>query len=95
MGSLDYVIEASEPEPIVQPTQDLLLAGFEMTRVVGARARVPRRRNVRQQNRMNDYSAPRLNLQTKEGDWFRKDFGNVYQMDEKVRNTGLEWIGIY
>ena len=44
---------------------------------------------------MNDYSAPRLNLQTKEGDWFRKELGNVYQMDEKVQNKGLEWIGIY
>ena len=43
---LEYVIEKTEPDPIVNNNKELLHAGFSMTQVVGSRSRVPRRRNV-------------------------------------------------
>ena len=65
-----------------------------MTQVVGARANVPQSRSV--QDRWNDddngYAVPRLNLQTREGDWSRRDFGNIYEIDDVDRNRGLKGV---
>jgi hypothetical protein len=33
------------------------------------------------------------NLQTREGDWYRKEFGNVYRLSEEVRDRGIAWCG--
>ena len=92
VGSLLYRIEKEEPHPLVQADVFLLHSGFEMTQVVGARANVPRSRSVRncRKDGENGYAVPRLNLQTREGDWFRSDFGNIYQIDDVDRNRGLE-----
>ena len=97
MGSpvLEYLIEAAEPVPIIQSFSTLRFAGFDMTQVTGARTRVPRSRTVRARNDPEGYAAPQLNLQTREGDWFRRDFGNVYTMDQDVLNTVLAIIGTW
>ena len=94
VGSLLYRIEKEEPHPLVQADVFLLHSGFEMTQVVGARANVPRSRSVRNRRKdgENGYAVPRLNLQTREGDWFRRDFGNIYQIDDVDRNRGLEGV---
>jgi len=39
---LEYVIEKTEPDPIVNNNKELLHAGFSMTQAVGSRSRVPR-----------------------------------------------------
>lgn len=94
VGSSLYHIDKEEPHPLVQSDIFLLHSGFEMTQVVGARANVPRSRSV--QDRWNDddngYAVPRLNLQTREGDWFRRDFGNIYEIDDVDRNRGLKGV---
>ena len=97
VGSLLYRIEKEEPHPLVQADVFLLHSGFEMTQVVGARANVPRSRSVRYRRKddENGYAVPRLNLQTREGDWFRRDFGNIYQIDDVDRNRGLEGVKWY
>jgi len=72
----------------------LLHSGFEITQAVGARENVPQNRSVR--DRWNDddngYAVPCLNLQNREGNWFRRDFGNIYQIDDVDRNRGLEGV---
>ena len=92
VGPLLYRIEKEEPRTLVQADVFLLHSGFEMTQAVGARANVPRSRSVRncRKDGENGYAVPRLNLQTREGNWFRRDFGNIYQIDDVDRNRGLE-----
>ena len=94
VGSLEYIIEKESPLPIVQTNYNLILAGFEMDLVVGTRTRVPRTRNVRDEYDYG-YSVARMNLQTREGDWFRRYFGNVYKMNETVKSVGLSKIGLW
>ncbi len=65
-----------------------------MDLVVGTRTRVPRTRNVRDEYDYG-YSVARMNLQTREGDWFRRYFGNVYKMNETVKSVGLSKIGLW
>ena len=64
-----------------------------MTQVIGKNTRVLRQRTFENPNvEHNVYAAPRSNLQTREGDWFRRDFGNVYQIDDADRNVGLAGV---
>lgn len=53
------------------------------------RIRVPRLRTFRSKNDEFGYAHPQLNLQTRAGDWFRADFGDVYRMSEKTREKGI------
>ncbi len=39
------------------------------------------------------YNNPQQNLQTREGDWYRREFGNVYRLSEEVRDRGIAWCG--
>lgn len=93
VGSTQYRLDSDEPNPLVQSDIALLHAGFEMTQVVGRRAAVPRSRTRTRTRRGNDIddglSRPRMNLQTREGDWFRKDFHNVYVIDDADKNKAL------
>ena len=89
---LDYVIEAAHPFPIVNNYSTLVLTCFDsMVQTVGktVRIRVPRQKTFQSKNNEFGYAHPQLNLQTKAGDWFRSDFGNVYRMSEKTREKGI------
>ena len=66
-----------------------------MTQVTGARTLVPRSRTIRAHNDPEGYAAPQLNLQTREGDWCRRDVGSVYTMDQEVLDTALARIGTW
>jgi hypothetical protein len=88
---LEYVIEAAHPFPIVNNYSTLVLTCFGMVPTVGnsVRIRVPRLRTFRSKNDEFGYAHPQLNLQTRAGDWFRADFGDVYRMSEKTREKGI------
>lgn len=91
---LEYVIEKTEPDPIVNNNKELLHAGFSMTQVVGSRSRVPRRRNVRSiQNDDYAYDTP-ASLQTSEGHWFRKEWSNVWAMAQEDKDVALAKLGL-
>jgi hypothetical protein len=64
-----------------------------MVQIVGNSVRVPRQRTIQSRNDEIGYNIPRQNLQTREGDWYRKEFGNVYRLSEEVRNRGTAWCG--
>jgi hypothetical protein len=91
---LEYVIEKTEPDPIVNNNKELLHAGFIMTQVIGSRSRVPRRRNVRSiQNDDYEYDTP-ASLQTSEGHWFRKEWGNVWTIAQEDKDVALAKVGL-
>ena len=77
----------------MQSNNDLVLVGFDesMHQVHGSRTRVPRRRTVKA-NRMDDFGLlpATVNLQTTEGDWYRKQFGNSWRMNTQVRDEAVE-----
>ena len=83
--------------PVVQSNCELVLAGFDdqMHQVHGSRTRVPRRRTV-WSNHMDSFGLlpSRSSLQTTEGDWHRKEFGNTSQMDEQARDEATERAGL-
>ena len=70
IGSLEYIIEAAEPIPIVQPNHTLVYAGETLqTQLIGSNTRVPRRRNNAATQSDDDtfvYDSPSQNLQTME-----------------------------
>ena len=75
----------------------LILAGFDdnMNQVHGSRTRVPRHRTV-QSNGTEDslYSVARQNLQTTEGDWYRREYGNLWSMNVQIRDEALDKAGL-
>ena len=95
VGVLDYVIDTNMP--VVQSNCEFVLAGFHdlMHQVHGSRTCVPTRRTVRS-NYMDELGLlpPRVNLQTTEGDWYRREFGNMWRMNEKVRDQALDRAGL-
>lgn len=99
IGVLEYVVEGGDnAKPIVQRSNtDLILTGFDdhMHQVHGSRTRVPRSRTVRS-NRMDDfeYSIVRPNLQTTEGDRYRKEFANLWKMNVQVRDDAMDKAGL-
>ena len=86
---LEYVIVRDNPYPIANHNSTLVLGGFEMTLSIGNEVRVPRARAIRDRNDAYGYAQPQLNLQTREGDWYRSEFGNVYLLSEEIRNEGI------
>lgn len=86
---LEYVIVRDNPYPIANHNSTLVLGGFEMTLSIGNEVRVPRARAIRDRNDAFGYAQPQLNLQTREGDWYRSEFGNVYLLSEEIRNEGI------
>ena len=64
----------------------------QIVRVVGMNVRVPRRRRVRS-NQMDDFEySTRQNLQTTEGEWYRREFGNLYRLSDSVRDEAMEAV---
>ena len=71
----------------------MFLVGFDeyMHQVHGSRTHVPIRRKIRS-NRMNNFGLlpERVNLQKSEGDWHRRDFGNMWRINAQVRYEAVE-----
>ena len=89
----EYIMWDANPTPFVNNYRTLVLAEFDMTQIVGNSVLVPRQRTVRQRNDEFGYAHPQFNLQTREGDWVRSEFGNVYEMDEATRDVGIARCG--
>ncbi len=98
LGVLEYIIEDGEvAKPLVQSNKDLILTGFDknMHQVYGTRAHVPRQCLVRS-SRMDDFEysgGTRSTLQTTQGEWYRKEYGNVWRLDDAMKNEALELAG--
>ena len=91
VGVLEYVLD--EYAAIVQSSSTLVFAGFDahMHQVSGISVRVPRRRTNRSNRMIDDGLLPAtINLQTTEEDWYRKEYGNVWQMNVDVRDDTLD-----
>ena len=98
IGILEYVIEGGDNAiPIVSSNNALIFAGFDdsMYQVHGSRTRVPRRRTVRS-NHMEDslYLVARQSLQTTEGDWYRREYGNLWSMNAQIRDEAVGKAGL-
>ena len=87
---LEYVLDAEHPFPCVNKFSTLVLAGFDMVQTVGSSVgiRVPRQRKVWSKDDEFGYARPTMNLQSRDGDWFRSDIGHVYRMSEGTREAG-------
>lgn len=57
--------------------------------VGNAARRVPQQRTMRERNNEFGYVHPQLNLQTREGDWYRSEFVNVYLLSKEVYDAGI------
>ena len=81
----------------MQSNSNLVYAGFDeyMHQVNGSRIWVPRQRTVRS-NCMDDFGLlpERVNLQTSEGDWYRREFGNVWWMNAELIDKATERSGL-
>ncbi len=68
-----------------------------MVQIIGNAVMVPRQRTIQSRNDEFGYNIPQQNLQTRGGDWYRKEFRNVYRLSEEVRDRGtarcMEWAG--
>jgi hypothetical protein len=93
-----YIIEDGEDAKLlVQSNKDLILTGFDknMHQVYRTRARVPRHRLVGS-SRMDDFEyseGTRSKMQTTQGEWYWKEYGNVLRLDDAVQNEALELAG--
>ena len=90
---LDYHVSRTNTEPIVQNSKYLIPFDFEVHRVIGESNPVPRLRTSTRKNQQEQdqaYACPRLNNQrSRDEDWHDKEFGLVWKMDRKVRETAL------
>ena len=97
IGTLEYIVEGGEnTKPFVMSNDSLLLVGFDddMHQVLGTRVRAPRRRTVRSnQNDDFEYTSTRQSLQTTEGDWYRREYGNLWRMKDGIRDLAMEKLG--
>ena len=94
VAMLVYVIEKTEPDPIINNNKELLHAGFSMTQIIGERSRVRTRRDVRSIQSVDfEYDTP-SSLQTTEGHWFRKEFGSVWSLPQEYKNIALFKLGL-
>jgi hypothetical protein len=95
-SSLEYTVDRTNPYPIVNHHHTLVLGGFDMVQIVGNAVRVPRQRTIQSWNEFG-YNISQQNLQTREGDWYRREFENVYRLSEEVRDRGIarcgQWAG--
>ncbi len=68
-----------------------------MVQIIGNAVRVLRQRTIRSRNDEFGFNIPQQNLQTREGDWYRKEFGNAYRLSQEVRDRGIaqcgQWAG--
>ena len=73
----EYVLETTSS--CVQTNCEMVLVDFEMYQVTDRVTRVPRTRTV-QARRMDIFGLlpNRSNLQTTEGDWYKKELGNIW-----------------
>ena len=97
IGILEYVVEGGDNAiPIVSSNADLIHAGFDdnMHHVHGSRTRVPRRRTFRSNRREEYRYVGRQSLQTSEGDWYRREYGNLWSMNIQVRNDAMGRVGL-
>ena len=93
LGVSEYVLEANPP--CVQTNCELVLADFDMHQLTGPVTCVPRTPTVRAHHMDTCGLLPnKSNLQTTEGDRYRREFGNVWQMDERVRDKAMEAAGM-
>ncbi len=94
---LEYTVDRTNPYPIVYHNHTLVLGGFNMVQINGNAVRVPQQRTIKSQNDEFGYNIPKQNLQTREGDRYRKEFGNVYRLSEEVRDRETaqcrQWAG--
>ena len=71
----------------------MVLVGFDecMPQVHGSRTRFPRRQTVRS-NRIDDFGLllEGFNLQTYDGDWYRRESGNMWRMNTQARYEAVE-----
>jgi hypothetical protein len=88
---LEYTVDRTNPYPIENHYHTLVLGGSDMVQIVGNAVRVPQQRTIQIQNDECGYNIPQQNLQTREGDWYRKEFGNVYRLSEEVRDREPAW----
>ena len=86
---LEYFVDGAHPYPFVNNYSTLVMTGFEMVQTVGVSVRVPRQRTVRVRDDELGYAQPQYNLQTRAGDWFRSEFGNIYRMNDETRQVGI------
>ncbi len=61
---LEYSVEMEQPFPVVNHYRNLVMGGYQDRGVYGLGRRL--------------WLAPLLNLQTREGDWFRREYPNIY-----------------
>jgi hypothetical protein len=62
----------------------LIVLGEHITQVIGANVRVPRWRNVLS-TRIDEFEySERDNLQTTEGDWYRREFWSMWRSSEFI-----------
>ena len=76
----------------MKSNRDVILTDFDehMHQVFGSRTRVPCCRNVRS-NQMDDFDySQRINLQTSEGYWYRKEFGNLCRVNVEIHEDALD-----
>jgi hypothetical protein len=95
IGILEYEIEGGEnAKPLVNSNSSLIcvVPNEQVVRVVGMNVRVPRRRRV-QSNQMDDFEySTRQSLQTTEGEWYRREFGNLYRLHDSIRDIAMEAV---
>ena len=64
-----------------------------MVQIVGNAVRVLQQRTIQSRNDEFGYNIPQKNLQTRGGNWYRKEFGNVYRLSEEARDRGTVRCG--
>ncbi len=75
-SSLEYTVDRTNPYPIVNHNHTLVLGGFDMVQIIGNAVIVLRQRTIQSRNEFG-YNIPQQNLQTREGDWYKREVGNV------------------
>ena len=95
MKSLSTLKKYHSAITVVQSNSSLLVVAHDehMTRVLGNIFRVPRRRAVRS-NQSDDFEwTTRQNLQTSEGEWYKREYANAYRMDKSVYDLAMDqWV---
>ena len=93
IGVSEYVLDANPP--CVKTNCELVLADFDMHQLTGRVTRVPRSQTVLAHHMDIFGLLPnRSNLRTTEGDWYRREFGNIWQMNEHVGDKAMEAAGM-
>jgi hypothetical protein len=91
VGVIEYVVETNPP--IVQGNSEMALAGLNDHRhqVHGSKSCMPRPQTLcLNQIDMFGLLPARVSLQTIEGNWYRREFGNMWLMDETIRDDAVE-----